>query len=96
VGYTGKMCNICEKKAINGSFYARSGTYGCSKCNSIGIQAVIIIAFLIGLLFYLAYLLISLLNNPMRNKPQTVLIRIITNYSQAIMIVYEFELNWPT
>lgn len=24
------------------------------------------------------------------------LIRIITNYSQAILIVYQFDLNWPT
>ena len=90
------MCNICEKKSINGSFYARTGAHGCSVCSPISVQVVILIAFLIGLMLYLVYLLTSLLNNPMRNKPQTVLIRIITNYSQAIMIVYEFDLNWPT
>ncbi len=53
------------------------------------------LAFFTGLALYLVYLLSSLLNNPLRNKPETVLIRIITNYSQAIMVVYEFDLNWP-
>ncbi|CDW72907.1 UNKNOWN [Stylonychia lemnae] len=30
-----------------------------------------------------------------RNKPQTVLLRIITNYYHATMIVKSFEMNWP-
>jgi hypothetical protein len=96
VGYQGRLCNICVKEPIDGAYYARSGANGCSKCSSIGIQIVVILAFFTGLALYLVYLLSSLLNNPLRNKPQTVLIRIITNYSQAIMIVYEFDLNWPT
>jgi hypothetical protein len=94
-GYSGRLCNICSKEAINGSYYARSGQSGCSKCSPIGVQIVVLIVFFAGLGVYLIYLLTSLLNNPLRNKPQTVLIRIITNYSQAIMIVYEFDLNWP-
>lgn len=89
------MCNICVKEPIDGGYYARSGSHGCSRCSPMGVQILIIIAFFTGLAFYLVYLLSSLLNNPLRNKPQTVLIRIITNYSQAIMIVYEFDLNWP-
>jgi len=84
------------KEPIDGAYYARSGANACSKCSPIGIQIVVILAFFTGLALYLVYLLSSLLNNPLRNKPQTVLIRIITNYSQAIMIVYEFDLNWPT
>jgi hypothetical protein len=35
------------------------------------------------------------LHNPKRNKPQTVLLRILTNYFQAIMIVQDFDLSWP-
>eukprot|EP00347_Sterkiella_histriomuscorum_P010324 403376745 len=37
----------------------------------------------------------SILNNPKRNKPQTVLIRILTNYFHAIMIVKDFDMSWP-
>jgi hypothetical protein len=81
---------------IDGVYYARSGSNSCSKCSHIGVQISIMLAFFTGLALYLVYLLYSLLNNPLRNKPETVLIRIITNYSQAIMIVYEFDLKWPT
>jgi len=83
------------KEPIDGGYYARSGASSCSKCSPIEVQIIVILAFFTGLALYLVYLLSSLLNNPLRNKPQTVLIRIITNYSQAIMIVYEFDLNWP-
>eukprot|EP00347_Sterkiella_histriomuscorum_P023866 403333113 len=37
----------------------------------------------------------SLLNSPKRNKPQTVLLRILTNYFQVIMLAKDFELQWP-
>jgi hypothetical protein len=37
-----------------------------------------------------------LLTNPKRNKPETVLIRIITNYFQIISLVQGFDLVWPT
>jgi hypothetical protein len=35
IGYTGRMCNICEEKLINGAFYARSGPSKCTKCSSL-------------------------------------------------------------
>lgn len=38
----------------------------------------------------------SVLSNPLRNKPQTVLIRVLTNYFQILMIVKNFDLSWPT
>jgi hypothetical protein len=34
--------------------------------------------------------------NPKRNKPQTVLIRIITNYLQGMLIFSEMRINWPS
>jgi hypothetical protein len=34
----------------------------------------------------------NLLANPKRNKPQTVLIRILTNYFQVISLVQGFDL----
>jgi hypothetical protein len=53
------------------------------------------VALLVGIAIYIFYLLMSVLSNPLRNKPQTVLIRILTNYTQVIMIVKEFEMKWP-
>ena len=38
----------------------------------------------------------SILSNPERNKPLTVLIRILTNYFQLLMIVKNFDLSWPS
>lgn len=38
----------------------------------------------------------SILRNPTRNKPHTVLLRIFTNYLQAVIIVKDFNLEWPT
>jgi len=37
----------------------------------------------------------SLQTNPQRNNPQAVLIRILTNYFQIIMVIKNFDLNWP-
>ncbi|CDW75509.1 UNKNOWN [Stylonychia lemnae] len=37
----------------------------------------------------------SVLNDPRRNKPQTVLLRILTNYFYAVMVVKDFNLYWP-
>ncbi|CDW75737.1 UNKNOWN [Stylonychia lemnae] len=42
-----------------------------------------------------AYLQGSLLKSAKRNKPQTVLIRILTNYFQVVMLVKDFDLHWP-
>ena len=36
-----------------------------------------------------------MLNSPKRNKPQTVLIRVLTNYFQVVMLVKDFDLHWP-
>ena len=36
------------------------------------------------------------MRNPTRNKPHTVLLRIFTNYLQAVIIVKDFNLEWPT
>jgi hypothetical protein len=52
----------------------------CSKCPSLIYQMFQLLAVLFGLCLYTAYLLNSVLSNPLRNKPQTVLIRILTNY----------------
>ena len=38
----------------------------------------------------------NLLSNPKPNKPQTVLIRIITNYFQVVSLVRGFDLVWPS
>jgi len=48
-----------------------------------------------GRILIVIYVLYNLLQNPKRNKAQTVLIRIITNYFQVITIVKEFDLQWP-
>jgi hypothetical protein len=90
------MCNICSKELIDGVNYGRSGAYSCVKCPTIGIQILQIIGLSVGLLIYVAYLLNSVLMNPKRNNPQTVLVRILTNYFQAIMIVKELDLSWPS
>eukprot|EP00347_Sterkiella_histriomuscorum_P018689 403344551 len=37
----------------------------------------------------------SVLKNPRRNKPWTVLVRILTGYVQIVMICKDFELEWP-
>ncbi|TNV87766.1 hypothetical protein FGO68_gene11233 [Halteria grandinella] len=95
LGYTGRMCSICEKNKIKGEYYARSGPYKCTKCSPFGIQMLYLFCFLVGLSLYVIFIIYQLLNNPSPFKPQTVLMRILTNYSQAIMIVYEFNLNWP-
>ncbi|CDW76979.1 UNKNOWN [Stylonychia lemnae] len=39
---------------------------------------------------------LSLIKNSKRNNPQTLLMRILTNYFQVVMMVKEFQLNWPT
>ncbi|CDW75727.1 UNKNOWN [Stylonychia lemnae] len=38
----------------------------------------------------------SVLNNPKRNKPQTVLLRILMSYFQVIMVCKDFEMEWPS
>ncbi|CDW88698.1 UNKNOWN [Stylonychia lemnae] len=37
----------------------------------------------------------SVLKDPRRNKPQTVLLRILVGYFQVIMICKDFEMQWP-
>eukprot|EP00347_Sterkiella_histriomuscorum_P011401 403372598 len=37
----------------------------------------------------------SLIQNPKRNNPQAVMIRIMTNYIQAVLLAKQFNLRWP-
>eukprot|EP00347_Sterkiella_histriomuscorum_P001164 403373081 len=37
----------------------------------------------------------SLIQNPKRNNPQAVMIRIMTNYIQAVFLAKQFNLRWP-
>ncbi|TNV87899.1 hypothetical protein FGO68_gene396 [Halteria grandinella] len=94
VGYSGLVCNICSTDE-NGDIYGREGQSMCKKCPPFASQIFQFLAVIVGLLLYTAYLLNSVLSNPLRNKPQTVLIRILTNYFQVIMIVKNFDLSWP-
>ena len=58
------MCNTCVKEELNGTFYARTGTYGCSACSPLGVQLLVMLLFFVGFGLYLTYLLYSLIQNP--------------------------------
>lgn len=75
--------------------YARAGVEQCVKCEPLYLQLLKFFGIFVMLVSYIVYLLYSILSNPRRNKPQTVLLRIITNYFQAVMIAKEFNLQWP-
>ncbi|CDW76474.1 UNKNOWN [Stylonychia lemnae] len=94
VGYVGRLCTKCNQTSQD-NYYARNGLYNCSKCLSISYQVTIIIGLIAGLTLYIMYLLFSLIKNSKRNNPQTLLMRILTNYFQVAMMVKEFQLNWP-
>ncbi|CDW74830.1 UNKNOWN [Stylonychia lemnae] len=86
VGYKGRLCQICEKN-LSGIIYGRENSSQCVECQDLSLQILKLIGVLILLAFYVGYL--------QQNKPQTVLIRIFTNYYHATMIVKSFDLNWP-
>eukprot|EP00347_Sterkiella_histriomuscorum_P000895 403374110 len=94
IGFEGKLCSECSKN-FNGTQYARQGANDCIECESLSIQILKLLGILLLISVYVVYLLVSILNNPKRNKPQTVLIRILTNYFHAIMIVKDFDMSWP-
>ncbi|CDW75362.1 UNKNOWN [Stylonychia lemnae] len=94
VGYEGRLCSICSKD-VNGSNYGRANGSQCVECEPLDLQVMKFIGILFGLGAYVGYLQYSILSSQKRNKPQTVLMRIFTNYFQAIMIVKSFDLNWP-
>ncbi|TNV74882.1 hypothetical protein FGO68_gene8180 [Halteria grandinella] len=93
-GYSGLLCNICSTDD-EGNIYGREGASMCAKCPPLQLQMLQFLAVMLGLFLYTAYLLNSILSNPLRNKPQTVLIRVLTNYFQVVMIVRNFDLSWP-
>lgn len=94
-GYSGLLCNICGTDD-EGNIYGREGASMCTKCPSLYLQLLQFFAVMLGLFAYTGYLLNSVLSNPLRNKPQTVLIRVLTNYFQVVMIVKNFDLKWPS
>ncbi|CDW90255.1 UNKNOWN [Stylonychia lemnae] len=93
-GYEGKLCQSCSPN-INGKKYARVGQNQCYECEDLSIQIMKMLGILALIGLYVVYLSHSILSKPNRNKPQTVMIRILTNYFHAILIVKEFEMNWP-
>lgn len=92
--YKGKYCSEC-KGIVDGKIYARVSGYKCAECSPLHQQILLVMIIHFGRVLVILYVLYNLLQNPKRNKPQTVLIRIITSYFQVISIVKEFELQWP-
>eukprot|EP00347_Sterkiella_histriomuscorum_P003887 403362564 len=95
IGYEGKLCTVCSRD-VNGTQYARQGANSCIECEKLSIQVLKLLGILLLIAVYVVYLLYSIINSPKRNKPQTVLIRILTNYFHAIMIVKDFDMSWPS
>eukprot|EP00347_Sterkiella_histriomuscorum_P013557 403364259 len=93
-GYSGKLCSVCLGKDGD-NIYARGSGLSCNKCQPLQVQVLIVIAMVVAISLYLLYILISILSSPKRDKPQTVMIRILTGYFQVIMIVKDFQLYWP-
>eukprot|EP00347_Sterkiella_histriomuscorum_P016197 403354113 len=93
-GYQGKLCAVCQSE-VGDKLYARSGATDCAECLPLASQFAQILGVFILLILYVAYIVQSVLRNSKPNKPQTVLIRILTNYFQVIMLVKDFDLHWP-
>eukprot|EP00347_Sterkiella_histriomuscorum_P009699 403340219 len=94
-GYEGKLCTQCQKQTQSGKYFARSAQHSCSECLDIDKQGLILASIIIALGIYIFYIHYSLIRNSKRNNPQTLLIRILTNYFQVVMLVKDFQLNWP-
>ncbi|TNV87891.1 hypothetical protein FGO68_gene17182 [Halteria grandinella] len=94
-GYKGIMCSECKGDIGNGKIYARVGGYKCAECKPLMQQISLILLVHMGKALIIIYMLYNLLQNPKRNKPQTVLVRIFTSYFQVVSIVKEFDLTWP-
>ena len=55
VGYTDKLCGVCESE-VNGTLYARQGSYNCGPCASLAIQLTQIVGVLLLVIVYAAYM----------------------------------------
>eukprot|EP00347_Sterkiella_histriomuscorum_P000273 403376514 len=93
-GYQGLLCSKCTGIS-NDTIYGSTGLGDCSKCKSLAVQFLAFFGICLLILIYISYLSYSLIHNPKRNNPQAVMIRILTNYIQAVLLAKQFNLRWP-
>lgn len=92
-GYSNNLCQKCVK--LDGDQYQRTGDNGCGICPN----AVLNFFRLFGIFILLIILVILVIWSNIRtlkDSPQSILIRIMTNYFQIITSAASFNLSFPS
>jgi hypothetical protein len=85
---------VCEG-FVGSEYYARSGKYGCQKCEEKYSIYLKLIGILFALICYVAFIVTIIISAPNRDQLSSVYARIITNYFQVILVVRNLDIQWP-
>lgn len=92
--YEGILCHDC-KGFVNDTYYGRSGNYSCAACGSTSTTIIVIFLLLLVALIYVIVMMVLIIRGVHSEKDHSVLLRIITNYMQLLLLVYNLDLQWP-
>lgn len=102
VGQYGNLCTQCIKANVtesNGQIkeiqFQRSGSHKCAQCIEEWLNALRLAGLLLAIvLFFIVLIIVNIRTR--QDSPQSILLRILTNYISVITTASSFNLSFPT
>eukprot|EP00347_Sterkiella_histriomuscorum_P003592 403363696 len=94
-GYTGNLCHQCEYSQSTGIKYQRKGLHRCTPCPDHVQNSFIILGMVAIVLLLMGALVKSAVQSLDQENYDAALFRILIDYFHTLMIVRNYDLNWP-